>query len=88
VTRFQGMAADSITWSVVRSEGPHRTPRRAGREGRKNAAAAVVKPRIPEKANWWNRKNLRSIGIGPMVSSVVAEVQADSPAARVRLAER
>ena len=60
VTRFQGMAPDSITWSVVRSEGDQ-IPVVVEREtnGAKQQETLWVKPEIQETAHWWNRKNLR-----------------------------
>jgi regulator of sigma E protease len=72
VTRFHGMGADSITWRVVRSEGDAIAVQveRAGKIETFNP-----KPRVPEKSNWWNRKNLRWIGIGPKVNAVVGDVQ-------------
>ena len=44
-----------------------------------------VTPKVPEKTNWWNRKNLRNIGVGPSTSSIVAEVKPETPAARAGL---
>ena len=83
VTRYQGMSADSVQWSVVRSEGDKvEVVVERDASGAKETKPLWVTPRVPEKANWWNRKNLRVIGIGPAMSSIVAEVQPDSPAAR------
>ena len=89
VTRYSGMSADSIQWSVVRSEGDSiEIVVERDANGQKEEKTFFVKPRVPEKANWWNRKNLRVIGIGPATSSIVAEVKPDSSGARSRLAER
>jgi len=86
VTRYQGMSSDSIQWSIVRSEGDQ-IPIVVEREvnGAKEQETIWVKPQVPEKANWWNRKNLRVIGIGPATSSIVAEVTPDTAAARAGL---
>lgn len=78
VTRFNGMSPDSITWSIVRSEG-EKVPIVVKREGAAEPLKIWVTPSVPEKANWWNRKNLRTIGIGPATSSIVAEVQPNTP---------
>jgi regulator of sigma E protease len=80
------MSADSIQWSIVRSEG-EQIPIVVEREvnGRKEPETLWVKPQVPEKANWWNRKNLRVIGIGPATSSIVAEVKPNTAAARAGL---
>lgn len=86
VTRYQGMSPDSIQWSVVRSEGD-KIPILVEREtnGVKEPKEIWVTPTVPEKANWWNRKNLRTIGILPMTSSIVAEVQPNTPGAKAGL---
>ena len=72
VTRYGGMGADSITWRVVRSEGDAINID-VERDGQ--VVPLTAKPRIPEKTNWWNRKNLRQIGILPAVSAVIAKVE-------------
>ncbi|MEA3209708.1 MAG: regulator of sigma protease [Chthoniobacter sp.] len=82
VTRFGGMAADSITWRIVRSEGDT-IALEVEREGQ--IQTLYPKPLIPEKANWWNRKGLRQIGIGPAVSAVIAKVEPNTPAAAAGL---
>jgi regulator of sigma E protease len=86
VTRYQGMSPDSIQWSIVRSEGD-KIPILVQREtnGAKEEKELWVTPTVPEKANWWNRKNLRTIGIMPMTSSIVAEVQPNTPGAKAGL---
>ncbi|MGB8168432.1 MAG: RIP metalloprotease RseP [Chthoniobacteraceae bacterium] len=77
VSRFGGMGADSITWRIVRSEGDT-----IAIDFERDGAAQTVfaKPRVPEKHNWWNRKGLRQIGIGPAVSAVLADVATGSAA--------
>jgi regulator of sigma E protease len=82
VSRFAGMGADSITWRVVRSEGDT-IAMEVERDGMKQTL--YPKPRVEEKTNWWNRKNLRQIGIGPAISAVVGQVTPDSPASRAGL---
>jgi regulator of sigma E protease len=84
VTRYQGMSADSIQWSIVRSEG-EKVEIVVKREGLEKPLPVWVQPKVPEKANWWNRKNLRIIGIGPSTSSIVAEVQPDTAGAKAGL---
>jgi regulator of sigma E protease len=82
VTRFGGMGADSITWRVVRSEGDTIAVE-LERDGQ--TQTVYPKPRLPEKANWWNRKGLRQIGIGPKVSAVIGNVVPGSLAAAAGL---
>ena len=77
VGRFGGMGADSITWRIVRSEGDT-IALEVERAGEKQTL--IAKPRVPDKANWWNRKGLRQIGIGPAVSAVLAQVAPGSAA--------
>lgn len=77
VGRFGGMGSDSITWRIVRSEGDT-IAIDIERDGATQTLFA--KPKVPEKANWWNRKGLRQIGIGPAVSAVLAEVAPGSAA--------
>ena len=86
VGRFGGMGADSITWRIVRSEGDTITldvERKV--EGVVEKKTLTAKPKIPAKTNWWNRKGLRQIGIGPSVSAVIAEVEPGSSAAAAGL---
>ena len=77
VGRFGGMGADSITWRIVRSEGDTIAidVERAGER-----KTFIVTPKVPEKANWWNRKGLRQIGVGPAVSAVIAQLAPGSAA--------
>jgi regulator of sigma E protease len=82
VSRFSGLGSDSIIWRIVRSEGES-IALRVERE--KKELTLLPKPRVPGKANWWNRKGLRQIGIGPAISSVVADVKLDSPAGQAGL---
>ena len=77
VTRFAGMGADSITWRVVRSEGAT-VAVELERDGK--VQTLFPKPLVPEKVNWWNRKGLRLLGIGPKVSAVLAAVTPGSAA--------
>jgi RIP metalloprotease RseP len=77
VSRFGGMGADSITWRIVRSEGDT-IALDIERDG--ETKTIFAKPRVPEKHNWWNRKGLRQIGIGPAVSAVLADVAPGSAA--------
>ncbi len=77
VGRFGGMGSDSITWRIVRSEGDS-IAIDVERDGATQSLFA--KPKVPEKANWWNRKGLRQIGIGPAVSAVLADVAPGSAA--------
>lgn len=82
VGRFGGMGSDSITWRIVRSEGDT-IAIDVERDGATQSLFA--KPKVPAKANWWNRKGLRQIGIGPAVSAVLAEVAPGSAAAAAGL---
>src|SRR5258708_26315664 len=78
VTRFQGMSGDSIQWSIVRSEGDTidvEVQRDVNGVPKKKTIS--VKPEVAEKANWWNRKNLRSIGVGPAFSFIVSDLKPD-----------
>jgi regulator of sigma E protease len=86
VTRFGGMGSDSVTWRIIRSEG-NTVELLVERDvaGEKKTEKLYPKPRVPEKTNWWNRKGLRMIGVGPAISAVVAEVTPDSPAGRAGL---
>ena len=77
VGRFGGMGADSITWRIVRSEGDT-IALDVERAGEKKTL--IVKPKVPEKTNWWNRRGMRQIGIGPAVSAVIALVAPGSAA--------
>jgi RIP metalloprotease RseP len=82
VTRFAGMGSDSITWRVVRSEGAT-----VAVEIERDHAVQTLNPAplVPEKANWWNRKGLRMLGIGPKVSAVIGKVNPGSQAAAAGL---
>jgi regulator of sigma E protease len=86
VTRFGGMGADSVMWRIIRSEGDA-VELLVERDvaGEKKTEKLYPKPRVPEKTNWWNRKGLRMIGVGPATSAVVAEVTPDTPAGRAGL---
>jgi regulator of sigma E protease len=83
VTRYSGMSADSIQWSIVRSEGTRiaiDVERTAN--GKTELQHLWVTPKVAEKAHWWNRKNLRTIGIAPATSSIIAEVKPDTTGAK------
>lgn len=86
VTRFGGMGTDSINWRVIRSEGDSiEVVVEREINGEKKEVTLHPKPRVTQKDNWWNRKGLRQIGIGPSLSSIVAAVESDSPAAKAGL---
>jgi regulator of sigma E protease len=76
VKRYSGMSSDSIQWSIVRSEG-EKIQIVVDRmvDGKIQAVPIWVTPRTPDKAHWWNRKNLRAIGIEPKTSFIVGEVK-------------
>ncbi len=80
VVKFGGMGA-SVTWRVVRSEGPT-VPVKVERDG-KVLVFEVVPVKEPTKA--WQRKSLRQIKIAPAQSALIAEVAPGSPAARAGL---
>ena len=84
VGRFGGMGADSITWRIVRSEGDT-IALDVERGEKKEKMTLIAKPKVPAKTNWWNRKGLRQIGIGPSVSAVIAQVAPGSAAAAAGL---
>lgn len=78
VRRFLGMS-ESVQWYVARSEGDQ-VPvkvRRDGSELTVNVAASR-----PPKPHWWQRPDVRQIGVEPAYSPKVSEVKPDSPAAR------
>jgi regulator of sigma E protease len=80
VSKFGGMG-DSVTWRIVRSEGPI-VPVKVERDGK----VLVFNPEpTKDETKFWQRKSLRQIKIGPAESSVVAEVTPNSPAARAGL---
>jgi regulator of sigma E protease len=78
VVKFSGMG-DSVTWRIVRSEGPT-IPVKVQREG-KDLNFDVGYSKEDTKA--WQRKSLRQIRIDAAQSAVIADVIPDSPAARV-----
>jgi regulator of sigma E protease len=80
------MSSDSIQWSVVRSEG-EKIPIVVRRvvDGKPEELTLTVTPRVPEKAHWWNRGNLRVIGIEPSTSFILAEVKPDTTGAKAGL---
>ncbi len=76
VTKFGGMGS-SVTWRIVRSEG-QTVPIKVERDGK----VLLFNPEpAKEETKFWQRKGLRQIKIGPAVSSIVAEVVPNSPAA-------
>jgi regulator of sigma E protease len=75
VTKFGGMG-DSVTWRIVRSEGPT-IPVKILR-GDKELSFEVAYVKEPTKA--WQRKSLRQIKIEPAQSAVIGEILAGSPA--------
>jgi len=76
VTKFGGMG-DSVTWRLVRSEGytVQVKVERGGKELVFNPAPTK------EETKFWQRKSLRQIRIAPAISSIVAKVVPNSPAA-------
>ncbi len=82
VTRFGGMGADSVTWRVVRSEG-ETVAVEVDRKG--ESKTFNPKPEVPEKANWYNRKALRRIGVGPKISAIIGKVTPGSNAEKMGL---
>jgi len=86
VTRFNGMSSDSIQWSIVRSENSTiNVVVEREENGKTETKTIAVTPETAQKAHWWNRSNLRSIGIGPSTSSIVAQVKPDSAGAKAGL---
>ena len=86
VKRYSGMSSDSIQWSIVRSEGDQ-IPVTVDRtvDGKVEQKTLTVEPRVPERAHWWNRGNLRVIGIEPSTSFILAEVKPDTTGAKAGL---
>jgi regulator of sigma E protease len=78
VSRFAGMANDSITWRIVRSEGQE-IAIVIDRAGEKKTIE--VTPTIRETKPWM-RKAFREIGIVPAETPVVAKVQPGTAAAK------
>lgn len=88
VSRFGGMGADSVMWRIVRSEGDAiKLLIEREENGQIVRKDLYPRPKEPTKANWWNRKGLRQIGIAPSISAVVSKVTADTPAAKAGLKE-
>jgi regulator of sigma E protease len=81
VSHFAGMANDSITWRIVRSEG-EQVPITIERNGERKTIE--VTPAI-RKTKAWERKGFREIGIVPAERSVIAKVQPGTAAARAGL---
>ncbi len=81
VSRFGGMGSDSITWRIVRSEGAT-IPIKIERAGK--TMDLEVTPKIPT-TDWWQRRGLRQIQVGPAETPMVAKILPDSPASRAGL---
>jgi regulator of sigma E protease len=80
VSKFGGMG-DSVTWRIVRSEGPT-VPVKVERDGK----VLVFDPApAKDETKFWQRKSLRQIKIGPAEAAIIAEVTPNSPAARAGL---
>jgi len=86
VTRFAGMGnmRQSVAWNVVRSEEPL-IPVKFERGGA--VQTVEVEPTIPERQGW-GRRPLRTIGILPATTPMVAKVFKDSPAAAAGIQPR
>ena len=76
VTKFGGMG-DSVTWRIVRSEG-ETVAVKVERDGKVLLFNPVT---TKDETKFWQRKSLRQIKIGPTISSVIAKVVPNSPAA-------
>jgi len=86
VTRFTGMGnmGESVTWNIVRSEEPV-IPIMFERAG--EIRTVEVEPTLPEREGW-GRKKLRTIGILPAQTPMVARVYPQSPAAEAGIRPR
>ena len=80
VKRFLGMN-DSVTWSVVRSEG-EKIPVKFQRDG--EVRTVWVEP-YKAKTNGWRRKSVRQLRILPAESTVIDKVEPKTPAAAAGL---
>ena len=80
VSKFGGMG-DSVTWRIVRSEGP--TVEVKVERGGKVLTFDPAPVKDPTK--FWQRKSLRQIKIDPAESAIIAEVMPNSPASRAGL---
>lgn len=77
VSRFSGMASDSVTWRIVRSEGDTiPIELRRGEE----IITANPAPILPQSDSWYKRKTLKQIRIHPKSEPMVAKVLPGSPA--------
>lgn len=81
VRRFFGMD-QSVQWYVARSEGAT-IPVDIVRDGRPQTLE-VAAPR-PRPVRWWQRQNIRQIGVEPAYTPVVGKVEPGSPAAQAGL---
>ena len=81
VARFGGMAQDSITWRIVRSEGDT-IPIKVRRGGQELTLYPV--PLKPE-GTIWHRKSLRAIQIMPAETPMVGAVEPNSPGEKAGL---
>lgn len=80
VTRFSGMK-DSVTWNVIRSEGPA-IPFLIERNGQR-LSFSVVPYKAPTSG--WRRKSVRQVLIYPASTPVIDQVEEGSPAATAGL---
>ena len=77
VTQYSPPSPESITWRIVTSEGTN-IAIKYSREGREAVAYAVPYKRPTQ---WYERKALRQILVGPMQPAIIASVVSNSPAA-------
>ena len=80
VSKFGGMD-DSVTWRIVRSEGPT-VEVRVERDGK---VLTFDPAPVKDPTKFWQRKSLRQIKIAPAESAIIAEVTPSSPASRAGL---
>ena len=80
VSKFGGMG-DSVIWRIVRSEGAT-VPIKVERDGK---VLEFNPSPVKDETKAWQRKGLRQIKIGPAEPAVIADIVAESPAARAGL---
>ena len=71
--------SESVQWFVARSEGDQ-VPVKVRRDGAE--LTVDVAASRPAKPHWWQRPDVRQIGVEPAYSPKVSEVKPDSPAGR------
>jgi regulator of sigma E protease len=81
VKEFGGPTQDSITWRIITSQNPSVAIKYL-RNGKELLAEATPEKRPTE---WYERKSLRKIMIGPSQKAVIYEVAPNSPAAAAGL---